>query len=219
MNCASARSSRASAPFSTTKRDARELRRRGRNPSCPSFSPSASCASGAKLKCGGSPTVRCTHVGALVRPLGHVVGRQVGQASRAARRSACAVSAACAARRRFGVACCRRSGASNSSTDSPRAFAAPISRDSRLRSACASCASVSSARHCRSSASTSSARGGRPRRARPRSNASGLSRIRADRASLMRRCQLPSKCRSQREAASRSVSIVRVGLMAPGHSP
>ena len=61
--------------------------------------------------------------------------------------------------------------------DSPRFLPSPISRDSRLRAACASCASVSSARHSRSSASTSPARGGRPRRARPRSNSSGFSRI------------------------------------------
>ena len=174
MNCAIARSSRASAPFSTTKREPDNFAARAKS-IWPSFSPIASCGSGAKLKRGGSPTRRISRFALSSGPSGTSSAGRFGRLAKSA--SICWRNSAVFAAVVASASLLPSTWRSSASIGSPRDFAPPISRDRRLRAACASCAAVSNARHSLSSASTCSAQGGRPRRSRPRSKASGFSRI------------------------------------------
>ncbi len=115
-------------------------------------------------------------VGAFVRAVRHFLGRQIRQSgqdlidlrTQVPRCGSCV----CLATRRTYVL------QSNLARSLRPVFWPPRFRWRRwLRSACASWARVSAARQSRSSANTSSARGGKPRRASPRSNSAGLSRI------------------------------------------
>ena len=162
---------------STTNRDPESLPARAKSIS-PSRSPIASCDSGAKLKrrrlavAGAAPGWRSRRRRpAHRRPAG-------SGASRGSRRFARAAAPLRRLRRALGILVGRRPVAAAARSSSPRFFGgADLARRSRLRRACASWARVSAARQAWSSARISSARGGKPRRARPRSNSAGCSRI------------------------------------------
>ncbi len=176
MNCAE----RALEPRQLRRAARRSARpracRRGRNPSARAPRRARNAPSPGSRGSGGVPWLRTSDVGVLVRAVRHVVGRKVRQ-----RRDLVLDDALQLGRLLLGLGllllvvgdlreaaarCPRRA---ISRRRSPWRL--------RLRRAWISWAVVSAARHLPSSAISSAARGGRPRRARPRSNSAGLSRI------------------------------------------
>ena len=178
MKAPSARSSRASAPFSTTKR-APEIFAAVAKSISPSRSPISKCCSGLLMPAsfGGSPTRRTSLLSFSSLPSGTSSSGRLGMTDSASRslpsssRSAssplasCSLSAATSAISAFALA------------SSLAALAAPISLDAELRRACASCSFVTWVRRASSSAISSADNGARPRFLSPASNAAGLSLI------------------------------------------
>ena len=175
MNEASARSSRASAPVSTTKRAPDSFAARSKSIS-PSASPSSKCSRAGNSKAGGCPQRRSSTFADSSGPSGTSSAGRFGICCkrRLQLRVRCRLPAppgppapACSVRpprerpmHPRHVLCAGRS-ASKARSGAP---ASPAPR-------------VSASRRARSRVSSRSAAGGKPRRARPTSNASAFSRI------------------------------------------
>ena len=178
MNCSSARSSRASAPLSTTKRAPDSFAAASKSIS-PSASPMSKCSFGLKPSgnFGGAPWRRTSTLSFSSLPTGTSASGRLGMAASSlssaapASRSAASSSGIVALRPATSA---RRSFAAAASF---LAIAAPISFEAALRRSCAFCSSRIAARRVSSSAISELARGASPRRASPSSKALGFSRI------------------------------------------
>ena len=174
MNWASARSSRASAPVSTTNRAPDIFAARSKS-IWPSPAPISKCSLGVKSNSGLTPTVRKTTLALASSPTG------TSSAARLGRPSSSSSSPAANCRTRSSASAWSPSSADTARiiplTSSPLVLAMPISLDSLLRRAWISWAAVSASRRFSSSAMTRAAVGPTPRALSPASKAAELSRI------------------------------------------
>ena len=174
MKAPSARSRRASAPLSTTKR-APDMRLAAAKSISPSASPISTWSLASKSKLLGSPTLRISRLALSSAPMGTAALATLGRpASRSRSRASRSRSASSRSRSSF---LSPATSSTSARTSSPRALAAPISFDARLRRACSSCRSVRQARSSSSRVRMSAAAGAKPRLASAASNGAGLSRI------------------------------------------
>src|SRR5215212_7154764 len=175
MNWPSARSRRASCPFSTTKREpesfaavSKSIRRIA--------SPSSKCSFGA-AKLRGLPKRLFSMLPCSSAPTGTsgfgrfgISASALSSAALASRSAASSCGAVSLRPATSAISACARA-------SSFFAFAWPISFDSALRRCCASCAAAMARRRSSSSAMSCAAIGASPRFARPSSKACGLSRM------------------------------------------
>src|SRR5271166_937950 len=201
MNCSSARESRASAPFSTTKRAPDSFAAASKSMR-PSAAPISKCSFGLNPSgnFGGSPQRgRTSTLSFSSLPSGTSSNGRLG------------ISASASSSRLFAsLALASNSGStaltpatsarkSAAATSSLRAMARPICFEAALRRSCARSSSRIAARRRSSSAMRVPAAGGRPRLASPASKASGSSRI------ALMSC-MGNHLRSGRAAAKRPVA-------------
>jgi hypothetical protein len=176
MKLASARSSLASAPFSTTKREPDSLAATSKSIR-PSASPISKCCFGSKSNSRGLPSLRTSTLAVSSGPTGTSSAGTLGMAASASSSSR-SISFAAASASGIRSLIPATSPISASARASSFAFlASPISFDAALRRSCNPCSSAISPRRFSSSATRPSAWGSSPRLSSALSKASGLSRI------------------------------------------
>ena len=176
MKDAIARSSRAIAPLSTTKREPDSLAAVSKSIS-PKSSPSSKCCFGSNAYVFGSPHVRTSILSLSSLPGGTSSSGALGSVESASRKRA-SISRSCSspdwiislASATSAISFCAVS-------SSPDALALPMSLDAELRLACASCNCCTSARRSSSILRIFLASGPSPRLASAASKPSGSSRI------------------------------------------
>ncbi len=177
MKAPSARSSRASAPFSTTKR-APEIFAAVAKSISPSASPiSKCCLRLVKLELRRRADLAHLLVVLLVLAERHVVERQVGNDGERIAQLAVQLALGFLALGELSFSAATSAISALALASSFAALAAPISFDAALRRACASCSLVTWPRRASSSAISSADNGASPRFLSPASNAAGLSLI------------------------------------------
>ena len=176
MKAPMARSSRASAPFSTTKR-APEIFAAVAKSMRPNPSPISKCCFTAKSSFGGAPTRRTSTLSCSSLPSGTSSRGRLGMTESASRSLASSARSSSSPLASSSFSAATSAISSLALASSLAALALPISFETALRRACASCSRVTCARRASSSAISSADCGARPRFFKPASNASGLSLI------------------------------------------
>ena len=174
MKAASARSSRARAPESTTNREPESLAARSKSIR-PSASPISKCCRAPPSTCAGSPQRLISTLALSSSPSGTSGAGRLGRPDSSLSSLTARAFSSCSSFRipSLNIA----TSATRSDTSWPRPRAAPICFDFWLRSLWIFWNAVWIARRCASRSCTSAAFGSTPRRARPASNAAPFSRI------------------------------------------